>query len=105
MDERKSMIEEIVKLELPVFIWGNGSLGDLSYRVLNENGVHVTGFVVDNEYIAEEGNANVWSKHDLEEKFESYVIVKAILSKMAVDDEKIKQYFKNCIVSIIRKIK
>ena len=46
MDERKSMIEEIVKLELPVFIWGNGSLGDLSYRVLNENGVHVTGFIL-----------------------------------------------------------
>ena len=97
MAENKNVVKEIKELELPVFIWGNGSLGDLSQRVLNENGVYVTGFVVDNEYIAEEGNANVWSKHDLEEKFESYVIVKAILSKMTVDDEKIKQYFKNCI--------
>lgn len=97
MTENKNIIKEIRELGLPVFIWGNGSLGDLSYRALSENGVHVTGFVVDNEYIAEEGNASVWTKHDLEEKFKSYVIIKAILSKMAVDDEKIKQYFKNCI--------
>lgn len=69
----------------------------MSYQLLYENGVNVAGFVVDNEYIGEERNINVFSKDSLEENFESYVIVKAILNKMSVSEEEIKQSFKNCI--------
>ena len=60
MTENQRIINEIKYLGLPVFIWGNGELAGLTQTLLESNGIHVEGRVIN---IPLENNGEIGRAH------------------------------------------
>lgn len=98
MTEDQRIINEIKYLGLPVFIWGNGELAELTQTLLKDNGVHVEGRVVD--IPLENRVENICSKEELNQKMDSYILIKAFLQAMVLSNEEVKDIFgEKCIQS------
>lgn len=98
MTENQRIINKIKYLGLPVFIWGNGELAELTQALLKDNGIHVEGRVIN---IPLKNKAkNVFLKEELNQKMDSYILIKAFLQAMNLSDKEVKEIFgEKCIQS------
>ena len=98
MTENQKIINEIKYLGLPVFIWGNGELAELSHRLLKKNNISVEGRIV--SVSIENKKGKIFTKKELNCKFESYIIIKGFLQSLTLNDEEVKKIFgEKCIKS------
>ena len=96
--ENQKIINEIKYLGLPVFIWGNGELAELSHRLLKKNNISVEGRIV--SVSIENKKGKIFTKKELNCKFESYIIIKGFLQSLTLNDEEVKKIFgEKCIKS------
>ena len=85
-------------LGLPVFIWGNGELAGLTQTLLESNGIHVEGRVIN--IPLENNGEKIFSKEELNQKTDSYILMKAFLRAMILSEEEVKKTFgEKCIRS------
>lgn len=98
MTEDQRIINEIKYLGLPVFIWGNGELAELTQTLLKDNGVHVEGRVIN--VPLENREERIFSKEELNQKLDSYILMKAFLRAVTLSEEEVRDIFgEKCIRS------
>ena len=87
-----SVYDKLKNTDIPIYIYGAGEIADLTVSKLNYHGIHVDGFVVDDEYV-KEGNLK---KSDLISRNEPYVLIRGVWNCFFRSDEELISEWKGC---------
>lgn len=90
MTSNEKFILEVKDKKLPVFIYGNGEVGQLSKRKIEKMGGQVNGFVVDN---VEPFMKDTYSITEVKTGYQEFVIIKGFLKALYMPDNQIKEKF------------